>query len=145
MSFAGRARTRPSRAPPLQPVMEKLTNTPKDSHALLCLGEFARTQGFDSFELDQQPAADQLGGQKPIFPGTPFSRGEIYMALIADPSTPDDARAYAYYRAIHCYEPSGVNGCGGADVNKSVRKEWYDTLKHRYDSLGYVKSLRYYW
>lgn len=143
--FRWRGQNAPFACPPLKAVMEKLAITAKDAHALLCLGEFARTQGFDSFELDQQPTADQLGGQKSIFPGAPLSRGEIYKALIADPSTPDDARAYAYYRAIRCYEPSGANGCGGTEVEKTVRKEWYDALKRRYDSLGYVKSLRYYW
>jgi hypothetical protein len=129
----------------LKAIVERLASAAKDAHALLCLAEFTRTQGLDSIELEQRPAADQLGGQKSIFPGPPFSRGEIYHAVIADPSTPDDARAYAYYRAIHCYEPSGVNGCGGADVGKSVRKGWYDALKRRYGSLGYVKALRYYW
>jgi hypothetical protein len=143
--FRWQGQNAPFACPSLKAVMEKLATAAKDAQALLCLGEFARTQGFDSFELDQQPTADQLGGQKSIFPGAAFSRGEIYEALIADPSTPDDARAYAYYRAIRCYEPSGVNGCGGTDVKKSVRKGWYDTLKRRYDSLGYVKALRYYW
>lgn len=143
--FRWQGQKAPFACPSLKAVMEKLATAPKDAHALLCLGEFVRTHGFDSFELDQKPAVDQLGGQKSIFPGAPFSRGEIYKALIAAPSTPDDARAYAYYRAIRCYEPSGANGCGGTDVEKSVRKGWYDTLKRRYDSLGYVKTLRYFW
>jgi hypothetical protein len=143
--FRWQGQNAPFACPSLKAAMEKLATSAKNAHALLCLGEFLRTQGFDSFELDQQPSADQLGGQKSIFPGVAFSRGELYKTLIADPSTPDDARAYAYYRAIHCYEPSGVNGCGGTEVEKSVRKGWYDTLKRRYNSLGYVKSLRYYW
>jgi hypothetical protein len=143
--FRWQGQNAPFACPSLKAVMEKLATAAKDAHALLCLGEFQRTQGFDSFELDQQPAADQLGGKNSIFPGAPFSRGEIYKALIADSSTPDDARAYAYFRAIHCYEPSGVNGCGGTDVEKSVRKRWYDTLTRRYDKLDYVKALRFYW
>jgi hypothetical protein len=144
-AFRWQGQNGPIVCPSLKDVMEKLAASPKDPRALLCLGEFVRTQGFDQFELDTPPPADQLGGEKSIFPGAPFSRGEIYKALIADPATPDDARAYAYFRAIHCYEPSGVNGCGGVDVNKSVRKTWYDALKRRYGALPYVKALRYYW
>lgn len=135
----------PFACPPLKAVVEKLATAPKNPQALLCFGDFLRTQAFDEFELDKPPEPDQLGGQKPIFPGQTFSRGEAYKALIADPATPDDARAYAYFRAIHCYEPSGINSCGGAGVSKGVRKGWYDSLKARYGALPYVKSLRYYW
>jgi hypothetical protein len=144
-AFRWQGQGAPYACPSLKNVMEKLAAAPKNPQALLCLGEFLRRHSLDGFELDKQPEPDQLGGQKPIFPGASFSRGEAYKALIADPATPDDARAYAYFRAIHCYEPSGVNSCGGADVAKAVRKGWYDTLKNRYGALPYVKSLRYYW
>ncbi len=144
-AFRWQGQGAPYACPSLKTVMEKLAATPKNPQALLCLGEFLRTHSLDGFELDKPPEADQLGGQKPIFPGAPFARGDAYKALIADPATPDDARAYAYYRSIRCYEPSGINSCGGADVSKAVRKGWYDSLKARYGALPYVKSLRYYW
>jgi hypothetical protein len=78
-------------------------------------------------------------------PGKPFSRGEIYKKLIADPSTPDRDRAYALYRAVNCYGPSGHNACGGKDVELSQRKAWFKMLKSQYGATSWAQSLQYYW
>ena len=86
-----------------------------------------------------------MGGGKSIFPGEPFSRGEIYKRLIADPATPDHDKAYALYRAVQCYAPTGANGCGGKDVDEAQRKTWYNLLKSRYGSTSWARSLKYYW
>ncbi len=48
---------------------------------------------------------------------------------MANTHAPADDRAYALYRAINCYAPSGYNECGSADVPKSTRKQWFNTLK----------------
>jgi hypothetical protein len=91
------------------------------------------------------PGRDELGGGKPIFPGEPYSRGEIYRKLIANSATPEADRAYALYRAVNCYAPSGQNDCGGKEVAKAQRKAWHDELKAKYGSTSWAKTLRYYW
>jgi hypothetical protein len=121
-----------------------LARDPDTSHALLCLTELTRTQSLDSVEAGI-PGADELGGGKPIFPGEIFSRGEIYKQLIARGKTPAADRAYALYRAVNCYAPSGRNECGGKEVDKAQRKAWFQELKSRYGSSEWAQGLRYYW
>lgn len=130
--------------PALKAVIAELAARPHASRALLCLGDFVRTQGLDDFE-SRQPGSDELGGGKSIFPGQPYSRGEVYKTLIAARGTPDKERAYALYRAIHCYAPTGRNGCGGAEVDKSERKRWFSMLKSRYGATEWAQETRYYW
>jgi hypothetical protein len=130
--------------PALKTVMTELAGHPGASHPLLCLGEFTRTQSLDGVEAGQ-PGPDELAGAKPIFPGEIFARGEIYKKLIANPATPSTDRAYALYRAVNCYKPSGRNDCGGKDVGKAQRKAWYDELKARHGATSWAQSLRYYW
>ncbi|GHC92419.1 hypothetical protein [Novosphingobium pokkalii] len=98
---------------------------------------------------------EQLGRGKDQFPGKPLSRDAIYATIIADKAAPADLRAYALYRAVMCYAPSGYNGCSGPatdyaamqaqQVPKAQRKAWYDELKARYPASRWAKSLRYYW
>jgi hypothetical protein len=130
--------------PALRAVVSELAADPRASHGLLCLGEFVRAAGLESFE-SAAPKPDELGGGKSIFPGEPFSRGEIYKKLIADPSTPDKDRAYALYRAINCYRPAGTNECGGKDAPVAERKAWFNMLKSRYGATPLAQSLKYYW
>lgn len=127
-----------------------LSVNPKRSSAQLCLGDFLRLNGFDDYWMDGNnvynpivPGA--LGSGKSDFPGTYQSRQSIYQRLIADPSVSADDKAYALYRAVWCYGPSGYNSCGGEDVAKSVRKGWYDRLKRDYPASKWAKSLKYYW
>lgn len=134
----------PYRCPALTAVIGELAANPRVPRGLLCLGEFVRASGLDEFE-SVRPKLDELGGGKPIFPGEPFSRGEIYKRLIADPSTPDNDRAYALYRAVNCYAPTGANGCGGTDVELEQRKAWFKRLKSQYGGTAWAKSLQFYW
>jgi len=134
----------PYACPELKTVVTDLAANPRASSSLLCLGEFVRTSDLDAYEFDR-PERGELGGAKSIFPGEAFSRGEIYKRLIADPATPDRDKAYALYRAIHCYAPAGINGCGGKDVDKAQRKNWHELLKSRYGSTSWAKSQKYYW
>ena len=131
--------------PSLSGAAGQLIRAPHDPHQLLCLGEFVRLNGLDGFELDQRPPADELGGAPSQFPGTGFSRQEFYKQIIADPKAPADDRAYALYRAVNCYGPSGINGCGGADVPIGQRKEWFKTLKSTYASTPWAADLKYFW
>ncbi|MFJ3520937.1 outer membrane assembly lipoprotein YfiO [Pseudomonas sp. NPDC090203] len=117
----------------------------KDAKGLNCLGEFILRNGLDSMPLDQRPAAPQLASSEPGFKGPVFSRLDGYQAVIANSAATRDDKAYALYRAINCYAPSGYNSCGGKDVAQSVRKGWFKQLKSTYAATSWSKSLQYYW
>ncbi len=137
--------------PSIRATATTLSSAPRDATALLCLGEFARINNFDPnyyaipYYLDEQPANDELGGTPSLFAGKPFSRGEIYKGLIADPKVSAPNKAYALYRAVNCYGPSGYNSCGGTDVPQSVRKAWFTRLKREFVSSPWAEKLAYYW
>ena len=132
--------------PALQGTVATLASDPRDIHARLCLGEFWRLAGFDGFSvLDTPPARGALGGAANDYPGKPTQRGAIYAAVIADPRSAPDDRAYALYRAINCYGPSGYNSCGGEDVAIAQRKGWYDRLRREFPKSPWAQKLKYYW
>ena len=70
--------------------------------------------------------------------GSATASASVKVSITADVSAPGKAyaaagdKAYALYRAINCYAPSGNNSCGGSDVDKSVRKAWFQRLKGDY-------------
>ena len=133
--------------PPLQQLVEALAASPKSVAAGLCLAEFMRLNGldYDRFGIDRAPAADELGGSASLFPGSYLSRQSFYQRAIDDPKAPADERAYALYRAVNCYAPSGNNDCGGEDVPVATRKAWFNQLKRRYPESQWAKDLQYYW
>ncbi|MBA1291341.1 outer membrane assembly lipoprotein YfiO [Pseudomonas japonica] len=116
-----------------------------DPKGLNCLGELVLRNGLDGMPLDQRPEADHLGGTEPGFKGRVFSRLEAYRAVIANAQASREDKAYALYRAINCYGPSGYNGCGGEDVDQPVRKAWFKQLKTTYGNTRWGKSQQYYW
>ena len=116
-----------------------------DPKGLNCLGEFVLRNGLDGMPLDQRPEADHLGGTEPGFKGKVFSRLEAYRAVIANAQAGREDKAYALFRAINCYGPSGYNGCGGEEVDQPVRKAWFKQLKTTYASTRWGKSQQYYW
>ena len=121
-----------------------LAANPRQPHGLLCLGEFIRLKGLDGNSLDTPPGAIELGGAPSQFTGAVFSRLDGYELIIADARAPADDRAYALYRAINCYAPSGNNECGGHDVPKSERARWFHLLKTAYAGTDWA-TLKYYW
>ena len=142
--------------PSLAQTAATLARAPADRGARLCLGDFWRLNGFDSFSLfTSTDGADVLGAGREAFPGTPLPRAAIYAALIDDRQAPPGERAYALYRAVMCYAPSGYNSCAGpyrtakdmdqAEVPKAQRKAWFLELKARYPESSWARSLRYYW
>lgn len=131
--------------PSVRTTATALAQNPKSAMALLCLGDFVRTNGLDGFSVDRRPEAHLLGGVADEFPGKPFERLEAYKSLIANPATPANEKAYALYRAVNCYAPSGNNSCNGIDVDQSVRKGWFNQLKKNYPQSTWAKSLKYYW
>jgi hypothetical protein len=117
----------------------------QDPKGLNCLGEFILRNGLGSMPLDQRPSAAQLGGGEPGFNGDAFSRLDGYQTVIADAKAGADEKAYALFRAINCYGPSGYNSCGGKDVAPAVRKGWFKQLKSTYAGTPWGKTLQYYW
>lgn len=132
--------------PALSATAAVLARNPRDAKARLCLGEFYRLNGFDDLGGREDGAnRAELGGTPTLFPGRPTPRGDIYPAVIADAQAPAAEKAYALYRAINCYAPSGGNTCGNADVAESQRRAWFQQLKRDYPASSWAKQLRYYW
>lgn len=117
-----------------------------DPRARLCLAEFWRLNGFDHLtDLDPLPDSETLGGGRSLFPGKATNRAAIYAAVLANPRAGADESAYALFRSVMCYAPSGNNDCGGEDVPQSARRAWYNQLKERFPASRWAQDLRYYW
>ncbi|NWA29533.1 outer membrane assembly lipoprotein YfiO [Pseudomonas gingeri] len=117
----------------------------KQPQALNCLGEFILRNSLDGMPLDSQRSKDELGGTPSLFKGATFSRLDGYQSVIADAKAPSTDKAYALFRAINCYAPSGYNSCGGKEVTPAQRKAWFKQLKTSYASTQWGKSLQYFW
>ena len=132
--------------PALRDTVGALARNPQDIPARLCLGDFYRLNGFDGFGTGTEaPKADELGGTPDPFEGGQMARGTFYPPIIANPKARRMDRAYALYRAVMCYGPSGYNSCGGPDVDQSQRKAWFLALKSQYADSSWAKALKYYW
>ena len=105
--------------------------------ALLCLGDFYRLNNIDRL-LDRQFSKEPS-------PSKTIRRGNFYSNLINDPSVDSNDKAYALYRVIKCYAPSGNNSCGGESFNQAQRKDWFKLLKGKYGKSKWAKELNYYW
>ncbi|MEO6608492.1 MAG: hypothetical protein ABIN69_08480 [Aestuariivirga sp.] len=128
--------------PDLLTTVKKLVTDAKDVQGRLCLGEFFLTTDIgDIGTLDK----DALGGTGTLFAGAPSARHDFYTDIIKDPAAKRDDKAYALFRAVHCYEPVHINGCGGKDASLAVRKSWHDELKSKYATTPWAKELHYYW
>ncbi len=131
--------------PRLSDIAAALAKSPQASRPALCLAEFVRLNGYDHFELDTHPPADELGGSTSLLAGKAYSRQSVYQRIIADPGVPADDKAYALFRAVNCYAPSRANDCGGEDVPDATRKGWFNQLKSKYPASSWAKKLEYYW
>lgn len=131
--------------PALTEVVTTLARTPNAPRALNCLGEFFLAQGLDWDPLLSRPGADTLAGSPDLFAGKQRSRLDWYQKVIANPKAAKEDKAYALYRAINCYAPSGSNGCGSQQVPVNQRKAWFNTLKQQYGTSQWAKQLKYYW
>ena len=132
---------------PLAVTVAALAKNPQDVPGRLCLGDFFRIAGLDYLhgKYDTAPKKNELGGHAVGFAGKRNFRDEFYAAIANDPRAAPNDKAYALYRAVMCYAPSGSNDCGGADVPKSQRKVWFERLKRDYPQSAWAKKLRYYW
>ncbi|MBX9912272.1 MAG: outer membrane assembly lipoprotein YfiO [Pseudomonadaceae bacterium] len=131
--------------PNLHAVASTLASNPQDPRGLNCLGEFIRSNALDGFPLDQQPPAPELGSSATQFAGQRYSRLDGYLQVMATPKADNDARAYALYRAINCFAPSGYNACGTQEIDPALRKQWFQTLKKQHAKTPWAQSLKYYW
>ena len=150
--------------PSIVSIAKTLATEPENQMAQLCFGEFVRLTNFRNSEYiieNEDSANDEnklnaatsttsksfngtLGNSASPFPTPIFSRGEVYKNIISG-NNDADLKAYALYRAINCYAPGGLNDCAGVEVDKSVRKEWFDQLKQDYPNSEWAKMLPYYW
>jgi len=128
--------------PDLLGTAHRLVANEKDVQGRLCLGDFFRVTGTgDIASIDK----NALGGTGTLFAGTPLARHDFYTDIMKNPAAARDDRAYALFRAVHCYEPAHANDCGGKDVDLPVRKAWHDELKAKYGDTSWAKELHYYW
>ncbi|CDF81541.1 hypothetical protein PKB_0162 [Pseudomonas knackmussii B13] len=131
--------------PPLRDLAVALQQSPQTPQALNCFGEFILRNNLDGFALDSQPRSHELGGSQTQFEGPLYSRLDGYLKVIDDAQAVGDDKAYALYRAINCYAPSGYNGCGKQDIPPAQRKRWFRELKTQHADTAWAKSLKYYW
>ena len=136
--------------PPLAQTTSQLAADPRGIRPRLCLAEFFRNNGFDDFNeyggFDEPLKGTGLATTRQLFPRpTPYSRLEIYKAVIADPAAAADDKAFALNRAVRCYAPSGNNSCGGTEVEVAQRKAWYLRLKRDYPQSRWATTLKTYW
>jgi hypothetical protein len=131
--------------PTLAQTAATLQNDAKSPQGLNCLGEFILRNGLDGMPLEQARAAGSLGSTASDFKGETFSRLDGYKQVIGNAKAAKNDKAYALFRAINCYAPSGYNSCGGQDVEPAVRKAWFRQLKSGFGDTQWGKSLQYYW
>ena len=132
--------------PALGETARTLAADPRSIKARLCLGDFFRLNGLDRIgEYEPERGKDELGGIANGFPQPLLARGVFYAEIIADPRAAAPDRAYALYRAVMCYAPSGSNDCGGAEVPVSQRRAWFQQLKRDYPRSPWAQKLKAYW
>lgn len=146
--------------PSARDIAAALQQNPADPKGMNCLADFVRRHpaesGLGEYSLPSWAAASAspasaahvpptLGSAPSQFKGKSFERMPGYVAVMDDAQANPNDRAYALYRAIKCYAPSGYNDCGGKDVPKNTRKRWYNTLKAAYPGSQWAQTLKYYW
>lgn len=123
-----------------------LSKKPGDAHALNCLGEFFRTsQTHVDLWKDSAGNGGLEGAIVRKHPFGQFDRQSYYQQVITSADAEHEDRSYALYRAIMCYAPSGMNECGGEEVDKLQRKGWFTQLKTQYPGSPWAQKLKYYW
>lgn len=131
---------------PLPQTAAQLARNPRDVQARLCLGDFWRLNGFDRMgQYDPAPKVTELGGFAHKAGPKPIPRGQFYKEIIADPAASANDKAYALYRSVMCYAPSGYNDCGGEAVAVDQRRAWFNQLKRQYAASPWAKKAKGYW
>jgi TolA-binding protein len=128
----------------LREIAATLERDGNDAKSLNCVGELVRINDVH-YGQDNVPPATDLGGSDSMFPTTDYSRMDSYLKVIANQHAAADARAYALYRAVNCYAPSGYSECGKQNIPQSTRKQWFEMLHKEYANSIWAKSSKYYW
>lgn len=131
--------------PGLRASEQQLAHDANNPTAQLCIADFVRLNPLATVIAPAVTSSDQLGDTPSLFPGGNFVRMETYTGVLANAKSSRDDKAYALFRAVNCYAPSGNNDCGGKDVPKAQRKAWFTTLKHDYTDTRWANALQYYW
>lgn len=131
--------------PGLRTSEQQLVQDASNPTAQLCVADFVRLNQSALYLTAATSSADELGGTTSLFPGTDFARMDTYTAVLANTKSSRNDKAYALFRAVNCYAPSGNNDCGGKDVPRAQRKAWFTTLKHDYAGTRWANELQYYW
>lgn len=124
----------------LPSLTQALEKTPQDLNLKVCLGEYMRSE----YSYGVRAQIDFESQTSPTVKGKLFTRGQVYKDVISSKQK-SELTAYALYRSVQCYAPSGYNDCQDRDVPKSIRKQWFDQLKRDYPQSSWAKSLKYYW
>lgn len=128
--------------PSIQTIFDRLAkNDLEDATATLCLGDFLLT--YYSYDW-LNPIHPKLLASDVNFDRV-LNRGKLYDAVLENPQSTKDEKAYALFRKINCYARSGNNSCGDKEVEQSERKHWFNTLKKEYSQSIWAESLKYYW
>jgi hypothetical protein len=130
--------------PALGETVAQLARDPRAVKARLCLGEFYRLNGFDYTPLDQARPDGELGSFA-SYPGTAVPRDRIYRDVIGEAGVSRQDRAYALYRAVYCYAPTGGNSCSREQVPESQRRAWFRRLKDEFGDTRWGREIEYYW
>lgn len=126
--------------PDLKTLALALEKSPQDLTLKMCLGEYMRSEY--AYSVMHHLNFEEKG--KSTFDGPLYTRGHAYKEIIARKQK-SELTAYALYRSVQCYAPSGLNDCQDQDVAKSTRKQWFEQLKRDYPETSWAKSLKYYW
>ncbi|MEL1249620.1 hypothetical protein [Aurantiacibacter gilvus] len=130
--------------PSLRETLQRLSGNARDVQGRLCLGDFYRLNGFDQHYLDYDRDEGTLGSHA-SYPGEATPRSRFYSDIIAQRGVSREDRAYALYRAIHCYAPSGYSSCGGEQVAEEQRAAWFRRLKNEFGDTRWGEEAEYYW
>ena len=131
--------------PGLKVSEQQLSQDADNPTARLCVADFMRLNRSVMPQTEATFPAEDLGGTPSLFPGGPFVRMDTYTAVLANPKSSKNDKAYALYRAVNCYGPSGNNACGGKDVSPAQRKTWFTTLKRDYAGTRWANAQQIYW
>jgi len=90
------------------------------------------------------PPVGELGSFA-AFPGVAVPRDQIYREVIGQAGVGHEDRAYALYRAVYCYAPSGNNSCSGEQAPEAERRGWFRRLKSEFGDTRWAREIEYYW
>ena len=132
--------------PNLINLASRLSKNPDAASNLICLGEFIRETDWDRvLQTAASPPSDAIGGALPQFTGSAFKRDAAYQHIFNDKTATHNEKAYALYRLINCYAPTGSNSCSNTHEALKTRRAWFAQLKKNYADTSWGKNLKIYW